>query len=196
VSELRFIEEEIYTHEYLWRSASVLIESAEVEEKRTDPFLLPSLLMSFMAYEAFVNFCGFVLLPELWKDEKKYFKGKGTEGKLKRIADELPDFLWQKGESPYQEIKGLESFRDTVSHGKVMATEYLAERREDGSHFQFNHTWDIYLSVNAVKKARGDIKKFCQSLLIEVRKVSDHKHLPYNAFEGTLASARSRPKEG
>jgi hypothetical protein len=154
------VEEEIYTHEYLWRSASMLLEKAEAEEEASYHFVLPSLLISFMAFEAFINFCGFVLLPELWKEEKKYFKGKGIEGKLKVIVDRLPSFSWRKGEPSYQRIKNLENFRDIVAHGKVVATQYVAEQKEDGSHFRFKHAWDSYLSVDAVKNARADIKSF------------------------------------
>jgi hypothetical protein len=147
-----------------------------------------------MAFEAFVNFCGFVLLPELWKEEKKHFKGKGIEGKLGEIVARLPNFTWRKGEFPYQRIRNLEDFRDIVSHGKVVATQYVAERKEDGSHFQFKHSWDTYVSVDAVKSARADIKSFCQSLLVELRKHSDHLHMNFDAFEGSLASGTGTSK--
>jgi hypothetical protein len=193
---LSTIEEEIYTHEHLWLSASRLLEHAEAQTEESFYFLLPSLLMSFMAFEAFVNFCGFVLLPALWKEEKKHFKGKGIEGKLDKIVARLPNFTWRKGEPPYQRIRNLEDFRDIVSHGKVVATQYVAERKEDGSHFQFKHSWDTYLSVDAVKSARADIKSFCQSLLVELRKHSDHLHLNFDAFEGSLASGTGISKHG
>jgi len=190
------VEEEIYTHEYLWRSASMLLEKAEAEDEASYHFLLPSLLMSFMAFEAFVNFCGFVLLPELWKEEKKHFKGKGIDGKLEVIVGKLPSFSWRKSEPPYQRIKSLEAFRDIVAHGKVVATQYVAEQKEDGSHFQFKHVWDSYLSVGAVKNARADIKSFCQSLVVQLRKASDHPHLNFDAFEGSLASGSSKSSVG
>jgi hypothetical protein len=190
------IREEIFTHEYLWRSGSRLVEQAEKGEDDSYYFLLPALLMSFMAFEAFVNFCGLVLLPELWADEKKHFKGKGLEGKLEAIVAKLPNFSWLKGESPYQTIKDLESFRDFVAHGKVVAKKYTTERKEDGTHFQFEHLWDKYLSFEAVTKARADIKTFCQSLLVEIRKYSDHLHLNFDAFEGSLASGTGTSKVG
>lgn len=188
------VEEEIYTHEYLWRSASTLLEKAEAQEKRSYHFLLPALLMSFMAYEAFINFCGYILLPQLWKEEKKHFKGKGIEGKLEAIVPKLSAFLWRKGDPLYQRIKNLENFRDSVAHARVVAAEYTTERKEDGIHFQFKHQWDSYLSVEAVKSARTDIKSFCQSLIIELRKQSDHPHLNFDAFEGSLASGFGMPK--
>jgi hypothetical protein len=188
------VEEEIYTHEYLGRSASTLLEKAEAQGKRSYHFLLPALLMSFMAYEAFINFCGYILLPELWKEEKKHFKGKGIDGKLEAMVAKLSAFSWRKGDPLYQRIKNLENFRDSVAHARVVATEYTTERKEDGIHFQFKHQWDSYLSVEAVKSAMTDIKSFCQSLIIALRKESDHPHLNFDAFEGILASGFSMPK--
>lgn len=191
MSDLSAIEQEIYTHEYLWRSGSKLFEHAEKNKEGSFYFLLPSLLLSYMAFEAFINFCGFVILPKLWMDEKKNFKGSGIEGKLDEIVKELPDFDWKKGEAPYQNIKKVGNFRDIVSHGKVEASSFVAERKEDMSHMQLQASWDTYISVEEIKRARADIKSFCQSLLIELRKKEecDHSQLKYDAFEGPLAVA-------
>ena len=184
------VHEELYAHEYLWRCSSFLLEKAKAEGAAPYKLLIPSLLMGFLAYEAFVNFSGFVLLPKMWKDEKKNFKGKGIEGKLEVIVKELRTFSWQKGLRPYQAIEKLEGFRDMVAHGKVKPTEYVAEAQEDGGHFRFTQDWDIYMSVKKVEDARADIKSFCQSLLVEMRKKADNLHLTFDAFEGPLASAR------
>lgn len=188
MTRLVHVKQEIYAHEYLWRSSTFLLEKAKAE-KETFHLLLPSLLMGFLAFEAFVNFCGVVLRPELWKEEKKNFKWKGIEGKLEAIAEKAPTFSWQKGQGPYQKIKRLEAFRDIVAHAKVVANQYDAEQKEGGRHFQYNHPWDEYLSVSAVEEARVDIKSFCESLRVEMCKVSDHPHLLYDAFEGVLAHA-------
>jgi len=183
------VEEEIYTDEFLWRSSSLLLEKAKAEEEAAYKLLIPSLLMGFLAFEAFVNSCGFVLLPKIWEEEKKHFKGKGIEGKLEVIVKELPTFSWKKGQHPYQAIKELEGFRDMVAHGKVLATSYVTEQQEGGRHFRFKHPWDKYMSVKAVEDARANIKSFCQSLRVEMRKVSDSLRLTFDAFEGPLARA-------
>jgi hypothetical protein len=185
------VEEEIYTHEYLWRSSTVLLEKAKAEEQTSYHLLLPALLMAFLAHESFINFCGFVCRPDLWKDEKRHFKGKGLEGKIEVLVAALPDFNWQKGQRPYQTIKTLEAFRDVVAHGKVVASQYVAEQQEGGLQFSFTHVWDNYISRSAVEGARADIQEFSQSLLVELRKVSDHLHLNFDAFEGSLASGSS-----
>lgn len=153
MSKLCFVEEKMYTHESLWRSSTALAERLNIDADDTHHLLIPALLSTLIAYEAFVNFAGFVLLPSLWSDEKKNFKGKGLEGKLEAIACELTYFEWRKGESPYQNVKRLEAFRDLVAHGKVQVSGYVAEQKGDGSHFRFEHAWDNYLTVDSVARS-------------------------------------------
>lgn len=185
------VAEEIYTHEYLWRSSSWLLEKAGVEEQPSYHLLLPSLLMAFLAFEAFINFCGIVYCPELWEEEKRQFKGKGLEGKVEVLVAALPQFDWQKDQRPYQTVKKLKAFRDSVAHGKVVASRYCADQDEGNCHFNFKHDWENWGSLSAVEEARVDIKAFSQSLLIELRKVSSHPQLNFDAFEGSLASGSS-----
>ncbi|MGH8560269.1 MAG: hypothetical protein ACRESZ_23020 [Methylococcales bacterium] len=113
------VEEEIYTHEHLWRSSSALVERLRVESEDSHHLLIPALLTTLLAYEAFINFCGFIFLPHLWQDEKKNLKGKGLEAKVELIAAQLPHFIWVKGEQPYQNVKRLEAFRDLAAHGSA-----------------------------------------------------------------------------
>lgn len=180
------VEEEIYTHEYLWRASTYLLSRAEETEADYRQFI-PALLMTFLAYEAFVNFLGHTLAPDLWADEKRNFRGKGLEGKLEAITKLLPSFKWEKGRRPYQSVRELEEYRDMVSHGKVVSSKYEAERKEHGTHFRFNHPWDCYLSLASIKSAREDVLSFSNALLVAARRVSDGPHLGFSAYQGSLA---------
>lgn len=183
------VEEEIFTHEYLWRSSSTLAELVDEDEDANYHLIIPALVITVMAFEAFVNFCGFALLPERWANEREKFRGQGIDGKLAAIAEQLPQFELRKGYEPYQSIKKLFVFRDLVAHGKVHANRYETERQEDGSHFRWEHPWDSYLSREAVAKARSDVRSFCQRLVVAMRHEPDHHpHLLHDAFEGPLAS--------
>lgn len=191
MSKLCIVEEELYSHESLWRSSSALTSRLDEDLDDSHHLLIPALLTTFLAYEAFINFAGHVVLPDLWADEKKNFRGKGIEGKLSMIVSSLPSLHWRKGESPYQNVRQLEVFRDLVAHGRVVVTKYKTIQQRDGSHFRFEHTWDEYLSQSSVLKARHDVQAFCQMLVVALRRVSDHPHLIFNAFEGPVASGES-----
>ena len=187
------VEEEIYTHECLWRSASAISNQLVVGSKDNLLLLLPTLLTTYLAYESFINFCGYILCPDLWASEKENFKGKSLEHKIEVM---LPQFKWCKGERPYQTLRKLSDFRDLAAHGKVQRNQYTAECHDDGSHFSFDHAWDEYLTCDELNRFRADTKAFCETLLVAARQVSDHPHLLYNAFEGPLASGSSGSHDG
>ena len=185
------VQEEIYTHEHLWRSSTALAELVESDAEGSYRLLLPAVMTTFLAYEAFINFCGYILLPELWAQEKENFKGKSLEDKLAKICAKLPKFIWLKGEPPYQTIKNLSGFRELVAHGKVQVNEYVAEQKKDATHFTFSHQWDSYLTADQLSLFRNDVKKFCEALLVAMRECSDYPHIIFPAFEGSLASGES-----
>lgn len=188
--------EEIYTHEYLWRIANLMLTEAKLSEKKAFYFLLSALLMYYMAFEAFINFSGYILFPAVWENEKNYFKGKGDsiEAKISKLLEKLKDFDWQKGKRPYQNIKKLKKFRDVVAHGKVKAYQYEANSTDDGSHIRWEHDWDKFISQKEVEIFMYDIKAFCQSLLESMRNKSDHLHLNHDAFEGPLGFSTGQTK--
>lgn len=188
--------EEIYTHEYLWRSGMAIIGRIEANADDTYHLLLPALLVTYLAYEAFINFTGHVLLPELWSHEKEKFRGKPLEYKIELIATKLPSFDWRKGERPYQSLRQLSAFRDLVAHGKVHVNEYFAEPRDDGTHFSFRHAWDEYLTRDQILRFREDTEAFCNSLLASMRQASKHPQIQFPAFDGPLASGETESNVG
>jgi hypothetical protein len=188
------VSEEIYTHEYLWRMASSVLAEAKVQGNKADYFTLTALLMAYTAFEAFVNFCGFILFPNLWANERTYFSGKnsGIEAKLSKLQEKLPEFDWQKGKRPYQTIRQLKKLRDSMVHGKVIASRYETTPCDDGMDIKWKLSWNTFVSVKQAEGSMNDIKTFCQALLDAMREQSDHPHLNFKAFEGSLGSAVGR----
>lgn len=185
------VEETIFTHEYLWRSSTTLFNQAKSHPENSQHYLIPSLLMSFLAFEAFVNFCGEILAPEKWANERDNFRSKGLNGKLEEIFKKIPEFVWEKDQPPYKDIKNIENFRHMAAHGKVIKSKYSAVQKEDGSHFEFTHPWDEFISEEAVTSGRRSIENFCNSILNEARKITDEPHFIFPAFSGSLASGMS-----
>jgi hypothetical protein len=183
------VEEEIYAHEHLWRSSTALVRALSSSAEDAHHFALPAMLTTFLAYEAFINYAGFVCRPDLWEDEKKNFKGKGLGYKVQMVADALPSFAFAKANAVYCRILELERFRDLVAHGKVHRKEYKTAPKPDGTHIRWQHEWDHFVGLKRILQAREDIQGFCQSLVESMRKHFDHPHLISNAFEGPLASA-------
>jgi hypothetical protein len=188
------VSEEIYTHVYLWNAHRRIRRIWENGDRQGGHEAVASLLLAYLAFEAFVNFCGEVVLPEIWAREREYFRGmKGSEieNKIAELANALPAFKWEKGKRPYQSVRALRDFRDSVAHGKLLRSQYLAEWSDDGSHLQWNFSWFDRIEDDVFDCSIGDIRAFSQSLLVEVRKQSDHPHLIYDAFEGEFARSTS-----
>ena len=183
------IEEEIYPHEHLWRSSTALLRAMRSSAEDSHHFSLPALLTTFLAFEAFVNFSGFVCRPDLWADEKKNFKGKGLAYKIETLSQSLPTFGWSKSDATYRRIADLERFRDLVAHGKVRRETYTATYKNDGTHVRWSHEWDEFVSEPRILQARHDIQSFSQRLVDSMRKHFDHLHLLSDAFNGPLGSA-------
>lgn len=191
------VTEQIFTHKILWREANDLFEKSErAQQKGERNSFLSSLLFYFLAYEAFINFSGYLLLPDIWEKEKEYFKGNnaGLESKIKKIVrkfqEEGHSFNWEKGQSPYQRIKLLEDFRHAIVHGKVIANKYTTILKDEDNHIRWDMPWDKFIQHDEIKQSKKDIRLFCQSLLDVMRQCSDHHHLTYDAFEGPLGNAQ------
>lgn len=184
------VSEEVYTHEYLWRAAETLHKHASLD-RRHFYYRLSALMMAYLAFEAFINFIGEVMCPDLWAHEKDAFRGKGDaiEAKIGAIVRQFPGYEWRKGEFPYQDVKKLKRFRDLVAHGKVIRSEYIAFPNDDEINFRWTHEWDEFIEPEQVARSISSVKTFSQSLLIEARKYCDEPHLLFDAFEGALASA-------
>ena len=183
------IIEENYTHNYLWRTAQTL-KRCECSQRDRFYLDLSALLMAYLALEAFVNFLGNIICPELWDDEKEAFRGQGDtiEAKIGAIAKAC-QFKWKKGERPYQDIKKLKKFRDSMVHGRVQASRYATQEREDGTHLRWNHTFYAFAKPSEVQKSMESIEAFCQSLLDEAQKHPHHGYLQSKAFSGLLGLA-------
>ncbi len=197
------ITEEIYTHEYLWRAGNQHLEQATQAEGGEEYYsYLSALLFYSLAFEAFINFLGEALLPDIWENEKDYFKGEkaGLEGKIKELHGELKRqniiFKWEKGVDPYQSIKRLEEFRHQIVHGKFIKNIYLAEPKKDGTHIKWEMPWDSLVNPTSVNQSRNAIQTFSQTLLTSVRECADHLHLIHDAFTGSLGTASGESTRG
>jgi hypothetical protein len=176
----------VYPHEYLWRASSKSLAMAKTNDMEQYYLLLQSLLTAYLAFEAFINLLGECLDPDVWKNEKSFFNQKpyyGIEGKIKRLAEKLPNFIFEKGKRPYQTIKKVGKFRTLVVHGKP----YYFEK-EGSKTDMFELIWGEYLSLKNVYESREAIKKFCESLCSEAHIILEEIEAPYPLpyFEGAL----------
>lgn len=108
-------------HRLLWR---IVKEQAEEAEKRQEGWFNPGVVARVFAYhtvEAYLNYVGERIAPEIWKDERNYFRNepyRGALGKLRKIMD-LVALPWTPDDKPLKTILERKEIRDLIGHGKA-----------------------------------------------------------------------------
>jgi hypothetical protein len=188
------VKESIFTHRFLWKSSSALAKLLEADEAANQHLIIPALVATAMAFEAFVNCCGIFLLPEQWANEREEFRGQGIEGKLAAIAGRVPQFEIRKGEEPYQSIRKLIDFRDAIAHGKVQRYRYemgSLDNWRDLTTWELPNGGKVSLSREGLEKARSNVLSYCDGLWVAMRDLHDVSNglrleLLHSAFDGPL----------
>ena len=118
VTEYEGIE---YTHRVLWQ---IVEDQARLAAQRERDWFAPSLVAMVFAFhtvEAYINFVGENLAPDLWADEQNYFRKqpyRGWNGKLRKVL-ELVNIEWAPDQRPLKTLLALKELRDAIAHGKA-----------------------------------------------------------------------------
>jgi len=176
-----------YPHEYLWRASRKSLTMAETNDREQYYLLMQSLLTAYLAFEAFINSLGECLDPDAWKNEKTFFNQPdyyGIEGKIKRLAEKLPNFVFKKGKRPYQIIKKVGKFRTLLVHGKPYHFEKEVEIPGESPQIDlFESNWDEHISFDNVKRSREAIKEFCESLHSDAHTMFEETETPHTFLQ-------------
>lgn len=107
-------------HRRLWRIAT---ENADIALKSGEEYLNPLLISKVFAFhtlEAYLNYVGERIAPEIWEDERNYFHRKpyrGWDGKLRKVM-ELVGLPYDARQPPLSRVLKLRDFRDRIVHGR------------------------------------------------------------------------------
>lgn len=160
-----------YTHRLLWQIVEQQAELARERDREWVNFSLVAVTFAFHALEAYVNFAGEHLAPDLWADEQNSFRKdpyRGWKGKLRKIL-ELTNVPWEPDARPLKTIIELQELRDSIAHGK-------AERFSD----TFDHDAEIDELMPSLpnSKIRSMVlpKSRLDEVLEDVRTILDRMH--------------------
>jgi hypothetical protein len=110
-----------YTHRLLWQ---VVEDQAEIARTRERDWFGPSLVAMVFAFhtiEAYTNFAGEVVAPDIWAKERDYFRNqpyRGWDGKMRKLL-ELVAIEWRPDTRPFSTVVRLKTLRDAIAHGKA-----------------------------------------------------------------------------
>src|SRR4051812_8110078 len=95
---------EHFTYRSIWHAAIVLREAAEKDERNGFWSLLGATVLVHTAFEGFLNHAIEVLYPQVWAQERSFFRApprEGTLGKTRFLASSVGVVLKQDGR-PYR----------------------------------------------------------------------------------------------
>jgi hypothetical protein len=116
-----------FAHRILWECAQRQLKIAEQCPADSWMLHLSAGLLSAAAFEAYLNYLGGEMLPQVWAQERSFFSQpeyRGTSGKLKRITEELGYLLPPNTHQPYRAWLDLVQLRDRIVHAKPKKKDY------------------------------------------------------------------------
>ncbi|SPF45324.1 hypothetical protein SBA1_590007 [Candidatus Sulfotelmatobacter kueseliae] len=111
-----------FLHRELWRVVEMQGEIAEERQGRGAFYNhLVAMVFALHAVEAYLNFIGELLAPDIWRDERRYFRKapyRGFEGKVRKVL-ELVSLPWAVADRPLKTVLELKELRDLIAHPKT-----------------------------------------------------------------------------
>lgn len=156
-----------FAHRLLWDSSQRHLAIAT--ERPGDSWMLhlSAGLLAAAAFEAYLNYLGEEILPNVWANERSFFSTppyQGTGGKLKRIAEELEWSLPPTSRKPLSGVIELQSLRDKMVHARPKKESYRRVHKE-GEFAPVPATW-LYREApeRRVRALVADVNAFAVSL--------------------------------
>jgi len=183
------IDSERFVHKELWRIVVRQREHAANIPKGAFYDNLVSMVFTFHAIEAYLNYVGQRLAPDIWKDERNFFRKepyRGFDGKVRKILEFVglpePDRTIQ----PYSTIWLLKDLRDLIAHGKVEKNSTVVEHEaEEEAPWAQSKLYELVSNTNA-QRAHDDVKAFAQQIHDLARKKISDVWFGKLPFEGTI----------
>jgi len=154
----------------LWECCGLNCQAAETANaEKTGPiyYELTAMLMAYLTYEAYINFLGDRVAPDVWNNERDFFNNdpyRGIAGKLKKISEVCHIQELKKGERPYQTVIELCKLRDYLSHGKPDKYETEVEHSRHNQPSLFHSKLYELVTQEKMKRALEDVKSFIDFL--------------------------------
>jgi hypothetical protein len=167
----KFDGEEI-THRVLWGIAK---EQAGEALQRQEGWLNPSIVAQVFAYhtvEAHLNYVGERIAPEIWLNERNYFRNepyRGALGKMRKIMD-LVGLPWNEEDRPLKTVLALKDVRDLIAHGKAekLQGEVIHPAGTD-AHYPVSELRSVGAEKETLSLVLSDVEEFLNSIQIAAK---------------------------
>lgn len=160
-------EGETFPHRLMWKIAEDQAKLASERERDWSEPALVAMTFAFHTVEAYMNFLGSRLAPEIWEDEENSFRKepyRGWKGKLRKVM-ELVGLPWLEAERPLKTILELKELRDRIAHGKPekLAREILHPQDTEAP-LLASELRSMFTPKEKLTGAMHDVKQFVEQI--------------------------------
>jgi len=184
------VEGERFVHKELWRV--VLRQGEHAKQAPRGSFYddLVAMMFCFHALEAYLNYVGEKLAPDLWKDEREYFSRqpyRGFDGKIRKVLELAGLSEPPRNQRPYSSVWTLKKLRDLLAHGKVEVIDTSIEHAADEPSPWVRTELDSLVTEANAAIARDDVMSIAQAIHNATKpKVRDVWFRSAGPFDGVL----------
>jgi hypothetical protein len=184
------IEGERFLHKELWRVVERQFEHAAAHPTGSLYDYLVAMVFAFHTLEAYLNFVGERLAPELWQDERNFFRNepyRGFDGKLRKVLElvELPEP--DRESRPYSTVWLLKGLRDLIVHARPERFRSVIEHTADDQPSLHHTPLDGLVTVENAARAREDVAQFIETIHAHAKpKLAHDLWFGAQAFHGPL----------
>ena len=191
------VEGERFLHKDLWRVVQRQLEHALETPQGAFYDDLVAMVFALHALEAYLNFVGERVAPDIWKDEREFFRNepyRGFDGKVRKVLQLVGIAEPARDVRPYSTVWVLKDLRDLIAHARPMRFGITIEHNVDEEPSLLHSPLRDVITRENAERARDDIKAFIESIhTAAIPKVKDIWFGP-TAFGGTLQYSSGHTK--
>ena len=161
------IEGERFLHKDLWRVVERQLEHAVGTPRGAFYDDLVAMVFALLALEAYLNFVGERVAPQIWADERNFFRKepyRGFDGKLRKILELVGITEPPRDARPYSTVWVLKDLRDLIAHAKPMKFDSVVEHGVDEEPSIFHSPLRDVITHENAERAKEDIKTFIETI--------------------------------
>jgi hypothetical protein len=135
------IEGERFLHRELWAVVERQLGHAAGTPRGSAKDHLVAMVFSFNTLEAYLNYAGEHLAPQIWKDERNFFRSepfRGFDGKVRKVLELVGLEEPIRTDRPYSTVWMLKDLRDLIAHAKPLKFSYVVEHSADDEPSMFH----------------------------------------------------------
>lgn len=161
------IEGERFLHKDLWHVVERQLEHSARHHAGSFHDDLVAMIFAFHTLEAYLNFVGGRLAPEIWQDERNFFRNepyRGFDGKLRKVLELVAMPEPDRGLPPYSTVWLLKKLRDLIAHARPERFAKVIDHDPDHKPGLYHTCLDGLVTSENAARARADIEQFIEDI--------------------------------